>query len=273
MSIFSCCCGRKRSKIGDSDHYTKTEHQGKGTGPSSIPSCAAHLLDRNICGCCSKSIGERAYYIHQPAFCLYHHSDVADQVKSNRDLSLAKGILSATVGGGVLAVRAGRLAIVGEIGNVTGKCIGGALAGLGVITSVIDIVDAATEEAPELPKCKRCGRAEAEQPGCILVCRACGVECNDWRDASPKHHCFKVCEDCYSCRVCMKCNKAPASRKEHQNSSKMRIHRRLSTHLYGTQKAGRITGSSLTIAGTVGCAVPVVGWAVGPALITGRMRK
>ena len=135
------------------------------------------------------------------------------------------------------------------------------------------IVDAATEEAPELPKCKRCGRAEAEQPGCILVCRACGVECNDWRDASPKHHCFKVCEDCYSCRVCMKCNKAPASRKEHQNSSKMRIHRRLSTHLYGTQKAGRITGSSLTIAGTVGCAVPVVGWAVGPALITGRMRK
>ena len=198
---------------------------------------------------------------------------MADQVKRNRDLTLATGILNATVGGGTLAVSAARLAIVGKIGKVTGKCIGGAMAGLSVVTSVIDIVDAATEKAPELPKCKRCGHSEAEQPGCILVSRGCGVECNEWRDASPKHHCFKVCEDCYSCRVCMKSHKAPASRKEHQNSSKMRIHRCLSTHLDGTKKAGRITGSSLTIAGTFACAVPVVGWFLGPALIVGRMRK
>ena len=99
------------------------------------------------------------------------------------------------------------------------------------------------------------------------------MECNDWRDASPKHHCFKVCEDCYSCSVCMKCNKAPASRKKHQNSSKRRIHRRLSTHLQGTQKADRITGSSLTIARRHrSCTITVVGWFLGPALIASRMR-
>ena len=63
---------------------------------------------------------------------------------------------------------------------------------LGVITSVIDIVDAATEEAPEIPKCEHCGHAEAEQPGCIMICKGCAVESNDWRDASAKHKCFAV---------------------------------------------------------------------------------
>ena len=58
----------------------------------------------------------------------------------------------------MLPVSAGRLAIVGKIGNVADKCIGGALAGLGVITSVIDIVDAATEEASRLPKWSRRSR-------------------------------------------------------------------------------------------------------------------
>ena len=52
----------------------------------------------------------------------------------------------------------------------------------------------------------------------------------------------------------------------------MRIHRCLSTHLYGTQQAGLITGSSLTITGTSACAIPVDGWFVGPTLIAGRMR-
>ena len=52
----------------------------------------------------------------------------------------------------------------------------------------------------------------------------------------------------------------------------MRIHRCLSTHLYGTQQAGLITGSSLTITGTSACAIPVGGWFVGPTLIAGRMR-
>ena len=59
------------------------------------------------------------------------------------------------------------------------------------------IVDAATEEAPELPKCEHCGHAEAEQPGCILICKGCSVESNDWRDASAKHK----CEDCCSCHA------------------------------------------------------------------------
>ena len=190
-------------------------------------------------------------------------------MKQNRELHLANGILSASVGGGTLAVGAGRLATVGKIGKVTGKCLGGALAALGVVTSVIDIVDAATEKAPDLPKCNRCGKAEGERPGCILVCQTCGVECNDWKDANAEHHCYKVCEDCYSCRVCMKCNAKPATRKLHQNSSKMTIHRGLSTRLYGTNKAGRITGSSLTIAGSAVAPIPVIGWFVGLALIAG----
>ena len=83
---------------------------------------------------------------------------MADQIKRNRDLTLATGILNATVGGGALAVSAGRLAIVGKIGNVAGKCIGGALVDLSVITSVTDIVDAATEEVPRLPKWPRRSR-------------------------------------------------------------------------------------------------------------------
>ena len=94
------------------------------------------------------------------------------------------------------------------------KSIGGALAGLGAITSVrLDIVDAATEEAPELRKCEHCGHAEAEQPGCIMICKGCAVESNDWRDAIAKHKCFKVCEDCSALQLpCLKYNKAPASR-------------------------------------------------------------
>ena len=71
------------------------------------------------------------------------------------------------------------------------KCISGALAGLGVITSVIDNVDAATQEAPELPKCEHCGHAEAEQPGCILICKGYAVESNDWRDASANINVLK----------------------------------------------------------------------------------
>lgn len=69
----------------------------------------------------------------------------------------------------------------------------------------------------------------------------------------------------------MKCNSAPATRKLHQSASKSRIHRRLSTHLYGTCKASRITGSSLTLAGTVAAFIPVAGWIVGPALIAGNL--
>ena len=75
------------------------------------------------------------------------------------------------MGGGTLAVGAGRLALVGKVGQVTSKCIGGALVGLAVFTSVIDIVDASTEKAPELPKCVNCSDAEAEQPGCLLICQ------------------------------------------------------------------------------------------------------
>ena len=92
------------------------------------------------------------------------------------------------------------------------KCISGALACLGVVTGVIDNVDAATQEAPELPKCEHCGHAEAEQPGCILICKGCAVESNDWRDASAKHKCFKVCEDCCSCRVSSATKRLPAER-------------------------------------------------------------
>ena len=71
----------------------------------------------------------------------------------------------------------------------------------------------------------------------------------------------------------MKCNAAPATRKLHQAASRMKIHRRLSTHLYGTCQAGRITGSSLTIAGSVVSFIPVVGWFAGPALIAGISAK
>ena len=69
----------------------------------------------------------------------------------------------------------------------------------------------------------------------------------------------------------MKCNKAPASRKEHQNSSKMRIQHPLSTYLYGTQlKAGRITGSSLTIAPHSCVCYSCVWMVLCPALIAGN---
>ena len=70
------------------------------------------------------------------------------------------------------------------------------------------IVDAATEEAPELPKCEHCGHAEAEQPGCILICKGCSVESNDWRDASAKHK----CEDCCGCRASSATKRLPAER-------------------------------------------------------------
>ena len=63
------------------------------------------------------------------------------------------------------------------------------------------IVDAATEEAPELRKCKHWGHAEGEQPGCIMIFKRYAVESNDWRDASAKHKCFNFCENCCSCRV------------------------------------------------------------------------
>ena len=65
----------------------------------------------------------------------------------------------------------------------------------------------------------------------------------------------------------MKCNKAPATRNQHNMHSQRKVHRKLNTQLYGTNKGSRITGSSLAIAGTGALFIPVVGWAVGGALI------
>ena len=168
-----------------------------------------------------------------------------------------------------LAVGAGRLATVGKIGANTTKALGGAFVGLGAVVSVIDIVDAATEKAPPLPPCKRCGKPEAENPGCILVCGRCGIECISWRDADSKNHCYQVCEECYNLKLCMQCMTKTATRKMHTNASIIKVHHSLSTQLHGTCKEARITGSSLTLAGTAAMFIPVVGWLAGPALIAG----
>ena len=229
----------------------------------------AHLLKSDVCGYCQQDIVGRKYYIHIPALCAFYHNDVADQVRKNSDTNLAKGIIETTVGGGALAVGAGRLATVGKVGAVTGKVIGGALSVVGGVVSVIEIVDAATEKPPELSACKRCGKPEIENPGCTLVCGRCGVECNSWKDADAKNHCLQVCSGCYNLEKCMKCMKTQGTRKLHTSPSKITVHRSLSTRMYGTCKDARITGSSLTLAGTAVCFIPVVGWALGPALIAG----
>ena len=228
-----------------------------------------HLLKSNVCGGCRKTITGRIYYIHLPALCSYYHKDTADQVRKNRDLKLATGILETTVGGGALAVGAGRLATVGKVGSVTSKCIGGALGVVGGVVSIIDIVDASTEKAPPLASCKRCEKPEAEIPGCTLVCSRCGVECNNWRDANSKDHCVQVCSDCFSTEWCMVCTKKRGTRRLHTSATKIKVHRSLSTRLYGTCKEARITGSSLTLAGTAVSFIPVVGWIAGPAMIAG----
>ena len=229
----------------------------------------AHLLKTDKCATCNEVISGRKYHIHHPALCAFFHRDGADQALKDDRLKLAAGIIQTTVGGGVLAVGAGRLAIVGKIGNLTGKAIGGALAGVGVVASVYEIVDAATEEAPPLAPCKSCGRPEVEHPGCILICRRCNVECNSWRDADSGHYCYEVCARCYNLEVCMKCMVRKATRRMHSSATKIKVHNSLTTVLYGTCKAARITGSSLTIAGTAVAFIPVVGWIAGPALIAG----
>ena len=160
----------------------------------------AHLLASNNCNNCHRQIasGTKDYYVHLPFLCGRYHSDLAEQVMKNRDRNLSMGIISTTVGGGVLAVGGARLATVGKIGNMTGKVLGGALSVLGLVTGVIDIVDAATESAPPLPACKKCGKSELELPGCTLVCESCGVDCKgSWRSADKESHCCKVCEMCW----------------------------------------------------------------------------
>jgi len=229
----------------------------------------AHLLKSDRCASCDQIISGRKYYIHHPALCAFFHRDGADQALKDGSLKLAAGIVETTVGAGVLAVGAGRLAVVGKIGSVTGKAIGGALAGVGVVASVFEIVDAAKEEAPPLTPCKICGKPEVEHPGCILVCRRCNVECNSWRDADPRKYCYEVCARCYNLEVCMKCLVKKGTRRLHSSATKIKVHNSLTTHLYGTCQAARITGSSLTIAGTAASFVPVIGWVVGPALIAG----
>lgn len=68
---------------------------------------------------------------------------------------------------------------------------------------------------------------------------------------------------------CLKCTKNKGTRVMHNSASKIKVHRSLSTQLYGTCKEARITGSSLTLAGTAVSFIPVVGWIAGPALIAG----
>lgn len=227
----------------------------------------AHLFKTDDCGYCNRIISGEKHYIHHPALCSLYHNDSADQMKRNRDLRLAAGIMQVSVGGGALAISAGRLATVGKIGAQTSKALGGAMVGLGAIISVVDIVDAATEKAPPLPPCKRCGKPEAENPGCILICIRCGVECSSWRDADSRNHCFQVCNECYNLKWCMKCMIKPVTKKTHTNASKITVHRSLSTELYGTCKDARITGSSLSLAGTAALFIPVVGWIAGPTLL------
>ena len=65
----------------------------------------------------------------------------------------------------------------------------------------------------------------------------------------------------------MKCMVKPVSKQLHTNASKVKVHRSLSTVLEGTEKAARITGSSLSLAGTAALFIPVVGWIAGPTLI------
>ena len=132
----------------------------------------AHLLASDQCVQCQRQIapGTRNYYIHLPFVCHRYHSDLAERAMQNRDLNLSRSIIGTTVGGGVLAVGAGRLATVGKIGGMTSKVLGGALGVLSIVTGIIDIVDAATESAPPLPACRRCGETELKLPGCILVC-------------------------------------------------------------------------------------------------------
>lgn len=259
-----CCCKIKK------EEESSTGLQNSVSDSPVLPPFA-HLLviDRN-CQVCKRQIpiGAKKCYIHLPLLCGRYHSDLADQVMKNRDLNLSKSIISTSVGGGVLVAGAGRLAAVGKIGAATGKVLGGALGALSVVTGIIEIVDAATEEAPPLPPCKKCDMGELELPGCILVCENCGiVNGESWRSGDKKNHCCQVCESCWDMTTCMKCNKVPATRRLHRKDSQGKIHRELSTHLQGTHKAGRITGSSLSIAGTGALFVPVIGWVVGPVLI------
>ena len=62
----------------------------------------AHLFKSDDCGYCKKPIRSQKYYIHHPALCVFLHNDSADQIKQNRDLKLATGILETTVSGGAL---------------------------------------------------------------------------------------------------------------------------------------------------------------------------
>ena len=232
----------------------------------------AHLLASDQCVQCQRPIasGKEGYYIHLPFLCYRYHSDLAEKAMKNRDLNLSKSIISTSLGGGVLAVGAGRLATVGKIGTLTSKALGGVLGVLGIVTGIIEIVDAATESAPPLPSCEECGDSELDLPGCMVICQSCGVDCKgSWKNADERTNCCQVCEACFRMTTCMKCNKAPATRRLHHGQSQQRLHRDLSTHLYGTHKGGRITGASLAMAGTPALFIPVVGWAVGAALIVG----
>lgn len=232
-------------------------------------SCDSCGRSFNVCCSCFGARNKKRRYIHIPNACVSYHYDTAKTAMQFRDLELTRHIAEATIGGGVLAVRAGRLAVVGKVGTLTSKALGGAMAGLGVITGVIDIVEAVNEKPPPLPLCTRCGKPEMEQPGCTLVCMNCGVECTSWRDGTKSKHCAKVCDACWNLSKCMQCGTAPAIRWVHNNACKVRVHRSLETKLYGTNKEGRILGGALGVAGAAAFFVPGVGWVVGAALAAG----
>ena len=221
----------------------------------------AHLLVSDDCALCKRQLNPGAkHYIHLPQICSWYHSDLADQVAKNHDLTLAQNIIKTSVGGCVFAVAMGRLAYAGKIGRMTGSVLGGLLSDLCFVTGIIDIVLTAKESAPPLPACKKggCGEHELTLPGCILMCGSCGVDCKgSWRNADSDKNCCQVCEICWSMTVCMKCKEADATRRLHIKSSVKKVHRKLGTQLYGTNKGDRIAGSTMALAGAF---IPILGW-------------
>lgn len=96
----------------------------------------SHLLRSNNCDLCNGRIRGKTFYIHNPVNCAFYHATALEEAKKNH-LLLATKITNVTVGGGTLAVAAGRLATVGKVGSMTGKVLGGALAVVGAFTSIV----------------------------------------------------------------------------------------------------------------------------------------
>eukprot|EP00118_Oscarella_pearsei_P027673 m.311276 g.311276 ORF g.311276 m.311276 type:complete len:329 (+) comp63907_c0_seq1:191-1177(+) len=261
----------------------------------------AHLITWE-CAFCGCSISAKsAKYIHDVSECERTHDESLALASLQEKLAKAGTVISRThevaelsvsvlkvagktsvkVGkklaqtGGKTAAKVGSKAIklggkAAKAGKLATKGLGRIAPVIGVALDVMDIVGAAKEEAPPLPVCKLCGIPDIQQLGCRVVCGRCGVACSSYTEGSKSAHCCMVCQSCYDFQTCMVCRE-PAIIRKHRADFKVKVHRPLETRLYDTHKAGNITGSSLSIAGTAASFIPVIGWIVGPALIVSGM--